>query len=51
MLGIVLDTYLLVKMVTHVRAPAIAGALLIVLILGGLWFGLPRPLGRRRPKH
>jgi hypothetical protein len=51
MLGIALDTYLLVKMVTHVRAPAIVGALLMVLILGGLWFGLPSLLGRRRPKH
>lgn len=50
-LGIAFDTYLLVKMVTHGRAPAVAGALVIVLILGGLWFCLPRLLGRRRQKN
>jgi hypothetical protein len=49
-LGIALDSCLLVKMVTHLRAPATAGALLIVLILGGLWFVLPFVLGWRRPK-
>ncbi|MDB5487294.1 MAG: hypothetical protein JWQ58_1009 [Reyranella sp.] len=42
MLGLALDTYILVGMVVADRTAALAGAVVVIAVLGLLWFVMPR---------
>lgn len=51
MIGLALDSYLLVRLVTDAPGQSLACALAVVAVLGGLWFGLPvllRPKSHKR---
>lgn len=51
LLGLALDAYILVRMVTQSMTAGLWSALAVAAVLGALWFGLPRALrpSRRSP--
>jgi|SRR5690348_7905287 hypothetical protein len=49
--GLAIDAYLLVRLVVHDTAPALACAGALALVLVGLWFGLPQLARRRRDRQ
>lgn len=50
LLGLALDAYILVWLITHSAATSLWGALAVATVLGALWFGLPQVLKPpRRP--
>lgn len=44
LLGLALDAYILVRMVTNSVAASLWSALAVAVVLGALWFGLPQML-------
>jgi hypothetical protein len=48
--GLAIDAYILVRLVAHDPAPALACAVALATGLAGLWFGLPQLARRRRDR-